>query len=274
MKELKMKKLLLLLLGSSVTLSILAMTPLHQAVANNDADLVDKLIKGGADINAGEEYSGSTPLMYIRPGTPDKPYIPLLIAKKLVTHGANVNAHDRSGWTPLIFLASQYLEDFNSKQKQGINQVIGYLMAQGADVNAASPNSKRTPLFEAVFKGNPSIVHALLKSPEINFNIKSFYFGSMLTPIELARKLLRELHVRGFYKASDQNMVDLLDRAQQAQTQAYTESRREAVALARAQLPRLGAGSPARTLTSDDLQHIQKILERELYEEAMRTYLV
>ena len=256
-------KLLFLLLASA---SIHAAAELHTAVPNNYVRWVDELIRAGADVNAYDK-DGRTPLMHIKPGTPDKPYTPFFITQELVNHGANVNARDNEGKTPLHHLTSWYSswEVLNPNQKRGIEHIATYLIEQGADVNATIPVTNETPLFLAIIMGNIALVQELLKAPEIDLNIKSKFGDEMLTPLELATAMDAD------------KIIDLLEKAQQVQEQArekaHTESCKEAAALAEAGLHRAGAKSPARRLKPAHIQRIHKILERELYKELIRHYL-
>ncbi len=65
--------------------------PLHEAVEIGDGDEVEALINSGADVNA-KNNQGWTPLHIVL----DKD-----IAAILVANGADVNAKDKYGWTPL-----------------------------------------------------------------------------------------------------------------------------------------------------------------------------
>ncbi len=92
----------------------------------------------------------------------------------------------------------------------------------------------------------------------------------MLTPLEYASGLATIDYFEAIYK----KIVALLERAQhvqvQAQTQAHQNARTQADSIAGAQSPRAGARSPARLLAPADIQHIQEILEPELYQKIYR----
>ena len=127
-------------------------TPLHWAAHNNDAALVDKLLKAGADANARNEF-GATPMSeaafnantgiidkLLKAGAdPDSPSADgqtalMLIArtsnvaaaKLLLEHGAHVNAKEKQKDQTALMWASA--------QSQG--QMVRELVAHGADVNA------------------------------------------------------------------------------------------------------------------------------------------
>ena len=56
-------------------------------------------------------------------------------------------------------------------KKQGIAQVISYLIEHGADVNATTTDYNETPLSKAGSREVVFIVRELLKVPEINLDI-------------------------------------------------------------------------------------------------------
>ena len=71
--------------------------------------------------------------------------------KKLIAQGADVNAEDKSGWTPLTIAASK-----------GQAGVIEVLLANGADVNRAKSKDGLTALMAAAAFGHTDSVTALI----------------------------------------------------------------------------------------------------------------
>ncbi len=114
-------------------------TPLHWATVNGHKEVAELLIAKGADVNA-KDAVGNTPL-----------YNTILfnaivevhkeIAELLIQNGADVNAQDKNGNTPLHLAATS-----------GLKEVAELLIANGADVNAKKKFG-RTPLHDAATKG-------------------------------------------------------------------------------------------------------------------------
>ena len=93
-----------------------------------------RLVQEGADVNAADEY-GRTPLMYAAEYNPNPDVSRFLIEKE-----ANVNAASAGGRTPLMYAAEKY--NFNP-------DVLRFLIDKGANVNAASADGW-TPLMRIV----------------------------------------------------------------------------------------------------------------------------
>lgn len=92
------------------------------AATQGNADTVSTLIAGGADVNARDKH-GWTPLMFAAKYNANCEVTQLLIAA-----GANINARGERGTTPLMFKAA-HKEDL---------RVVQSLIAAGADVNASN----------------------------------------------------------------------------------------------------------------------------------------
>jgi len=104
-------------------------SPLVQAAQSNNFELVDFLIRNGANVNR-EHRRKNTPLHFAA-GAEDS-----RILRRLIEAGATINVSDESGFTPLHRAT-------NNKEK------IEILSANGADINAVTSNGL-TPLMIAV----------------------------------------------------------------------------------------------------------------------------
>ncbi|MBQ9271444.1 MAG: ankyrin repeat domain-containing protein [Alphaproteobacteria bacterium] len=161
-------------------------TPLMFALKYNNpsADIIQTLIKAGADVNAKEGTIGITPLMYAIERCQD-----LKVMKVLIQAGADVNAKANNGVTPLMYAAhisnnSEIIRELiqaganvnETEKSTGLTslmvaasnnsslQVLQTLIHSGADINAKS-NEGVTPLmFAAKHTTNPEIINTLLNA--------------------------------------------------------------------------------------------------------------
>ena len=116
---------------------------LLSATARGRFAVVDSLVRGGADVNARNE-NGSTPLIVAAEN--DHPALMIF----LLDHGANVNSSTTDGMTALHVAASR-----------GDRNMVDTLIERGADINAESA-VHGTPLNSAAGKENVTIVNHLL----------------------------------------------------------------------------------------------------------------
>ena len=72
-------------------------SPLHAAIAEKQSDVAELLIDKGANVNA-RNASGRTPLHFLATFISDR-----RLAASLIEHGGDVNAKDKNGRTPLAF---------------------------------------------------------------------------------------------------------------------------------------------------------------------------
>jgi ankyrin repeat protein len=100
---------------------------IHKAADNGDVAGIEQFLQRGADVDARDRY-GRTPLMFTL-SNPD-------IVRHLVEKGADVNARDLNGETPLMKAA--FL---------GQLDVVRYLVEKGAEVNARSQRGKTVVMF-------------------------------------------------------------------------------------------------------------------------------
>lgn len=116
-------------------------TPLHGAASAGHAEAIQFMLAGGADVNAKDRF-GETPLN-LAGGCPEA--IQLLLAA-----GADVNAKTNCDRTPL-----------HSAAVGGRPEAIQLLLAAGADVNAREYDGE-TPLHSAAAGGGPDAIQLLL----------------------------------------------------------------------------------------------------------------
>src|SRR5580698_1123559 len=143
-------------------------TALHDAAWAGEAEIVEYLIRAGADVNARHAEGQSTPLDYAvlmnrfevveilldhgaQASATNKGLTALhlaarggetRIAKLLIAHGADVNARDDGGSTPIEEAAWR-----------GETAMVRLLIEKGADAGIANPQNGVTPLHAAAVKG-------------------------------------------------------------------------------------------------------------------------
>jgi len=204
-------------------------TPLHVAAESNNLVVVTALLDAGAEIDPKDVFE-QTPLRLgagcddsANPNSSCADIVGLLVAR-----GAEVNAKDRYGFTPLIaatrwgsreaevrrlaeiFIAAGVnlnaktpgggwgpagddgLSALSEAAREGFTSVVDLLIRNGADVNLAFADG-RTPLYCAAKNGHSDIV-ALLIAHGVNVNAEA----KGRTALQAARK------------SGNQNIVNLL----------------------------------------------------------------
>jgi uncharacterized protein len=124
------------------------MTPLmHLCLALDPIREMVTLIRHGADVNAKDD-DGQTPLLFAAGSSSPE------IARLLIEEGAEVNARDIDGWTPLL----------SAVLWSKTPEIVTLLIDAGADVNAKD-NDGWTPLMIAAqHSSTPEIVTVLVEA--------------------------------------------------------------------------------------------------------------
>jgi HEAT repeat protein len=138
-------------------------TKLHLAVAEGNRESIEDLLARGADVNAKDE-TGTTPLFYASSAE---------IAELLLSKGADVNVRARGGATPLHAAVMTGSADF-----------VGLLLAKGVDPNLKD-GLGNTPLHYAASMNNPDLAELLLSK---GANTRTKNLGG-LTPLAVAEKM-------------------------------------------------------------------------------------
>ncbi|MFO1503060.1 MAG: ankyrin repeat domain-containing protein [Steroidobacteraceae bacterium] len=120
-------------------------TALHWAVYNDDAELVDRLVAAGADVNARNDY-GATPLAQAAVvGN-------VRIIKRLLGAGADVESANADGQTALMVLS-----------RSSNVEAAKLLLKRGARVDAREAWRDQTALMWAAAEGQPAMVALLIE---------------------------------------------------------------------------------------------------------------
>jgi serine/threonine protein kinase len=159
-------------------------------------ELAKLLIAKGADVDA-RDAQGRTPLMSV-----DRP----AIARLLIAKGADVNARDDEGRTPLMNVYNPdifiFLETNINKPPEEKQELAKLLIAKGADVNARDVQG-RTPLMEVEDPG----VAKLLINEGANVNARDNYGD---TPLSSINNKLKSRNYDNYYVKSAQAIKDIL----------------------------------------------------------------
>jgi ankyrin repeat protein len=121
-------------------------TALHWAVQWDDLDIAKLLIGAGADVNAANDY-GVTPLLLACSTSGDADMIDLLLKSK-----ANLHTSSPTGETALMMAA-----------RTGSVKAVNVLLAAGADVNAKETSLGQTALMWAAAEGHVEVVRLLIE---------------------------------------------------------------------------------------------------------------
>jgi ankyrin repeat protein len=119
-------------------------TPLHLAATGGDIKIVQQLLSAGADLGAKYYYMDETPLhLAAKNGHAN-------VVKLLLEKGADINAVLQNGSTALHLAGSP--------------GVVAVLLSFGANVNSKRRTDNATPLYFAALNGKKEIVAFLLKN--------------------------------------------------------------------------------------------------------------
>ncbi|CAK9825320.1 Ankyrin repeat, SAM and basic leucine zipper domain-containing protein 1 [Anthophora retusa] len=124
-------------------------TPLLYAASNVQAEVIEYLIKNGADVN--KHKDGYTPLMALCFSTKNTTEQRIKCLMLLIQAGANVNASSKQRQTPLMYACI-------SQEPEFITELIKYVK----NINLCD-NRKQTSLMYATIANKPEVVKILME---------------------------------------------------------------------------------------------------------------
>lgn len=120
-------------------------TPLVCAVKANNSSAISELFRAGVDVNQQDAETEHTPIFYIRLISPQG----ARVAELLMSLGADVDAADSNGWTPLVHKAAM-----------GELATVKFLLAAGANVKVKT-NKGESVVEIALFHGKIEVAEFL-----------------------------------------------------------------------------------------------------------------
>ncbi|KAG5892950.1 hypothetical protein JTB14_015001 [Gonioctena quinquepunctata] len=138
----------------------------HNAVSNNNLEVVQMLVESGAMLNARDDQA-HTPLMLACSRKN------LAIARYLIAHGSDVNATSHIDGKTALHICVQ-----DVREARSVHQLVELLVSNGADMNA--PSYQGNVLFYSIILENRSAAFALVQhGADVNLRDERAYVDNL-----------------------------------------------------------------------------------------------
>ena len=144
------------------------LTPLRKACYNRNLKIAGLLLAKGADVNAQDNYGYSPLWEAVKNNHLD------VVKWLLDQRGIQVDLKKNNGWTPLLMACHG-----------GYRSIVTLLLNKGANVNAQG-NEGFSPLYIAVEKNHPDVVELLLHQDDIRVDLRQASLG--WSPLHMAAR--------------------------------------------------------------------------------------
>jgi len=139
---------------------------LYNAISGKDSKTIKEIIEGNPElVNIKDERMENTPLHDVAlRGNKEG-------AEILIAAGADVNAKNKDGWTPLVYATSQ-----------GNKEVVKLLVEKGADINLEGVFTTHRPLYLAVENGHKDLCELFIDKGAKDYELllhAAAYFGNI-----------------------------------------------------------------------------------------------
>ena len=121
-----------------------------------DLTMTDLLSIGQTMVDPRDEWKLTPLLTVTRPGR-------VAVAKVLLDHGADINAEDAFGRSPLSFAA-----------EHGSTNMVDFLLSRKVNINHQGGFEQRTPLLWASYGGHAEIVRLLLRRDDVKLDARNY----------------------------------------------------------------------------------------------------
>ena len=152
-------------------------TPVFNAIKNNNFEIVNLLIDHGADLNIQDE-EGYTPAFYAVQNSG------LKILEFLIEHGVDLNVQDKQSNTLICHIAEMKRNAFNIVSSIRINEsIFHFLVDNGASTDTLCYDLEITPLHGALLTKSKDLIDKVIDSTTFFDKSDSRFF---LLPIHIA----------------------------------------------------------------------------------------